>query len=88
MYLVPRICNNKVMSDTKLLQTILDKVSSVDKKIDTLGEKVDKRFNKVDKRLDTIGMSVARLEDDSPTIEEFDGLEKRVNKLEKQTAST
>ena len=51
-------------------------------KIDSLDKKVEKGFTGVNKRLDTIGKSVAYLEDDAPTIGEFDKLEKRVSKLE------
>ncbi|OGM26895.1 hypothetical protein A2962_04495 [Candidatus Woesebacteria bacterium RIFCSPLOWO2_01_FULL_39_61] len=79
------------MSDTKLLQSILDKVSFLDRKVDNGFKKVYRRFDKTEKnltkRIDKIGLQIANLEDDSPTIEEFDGLEKRVTKLEKQTAS-
>jgi len=74
------------MTNTKLLQTIVDKVSSVDRKVDSLDNKMDKRFTEVNQRLDTIGTSVAHLEDDAPTIEEFDKLGKRVTKLDHQVA--
>lgn len=39
-------------------------------------------------RLDKIGLAVARLEDDAPTIEEFDKLEKRVTKVELKASPT
>ena len=68
------------MSDTKMLQVILDKVSSIDKI-------VNKGFKEVNKRLDTIGLDVAQLQDDTPTIEEHDNLKKRVKKLEKVISS-
>ena len=75
------------MSDTKLLQSILDKVSSVDRKVDKGFREVNVRFEETEKRLtvriDKIGLQLARLEDDAPTIEEFDKLEKRVTKLER-----
>lgn len=81
------------MSDTKLLQSILDKVSSVGKKVSTLAIKVDegfkevnKRFDGTDKRINTLGLQLARLEDDSPTIEEFDKLKKRVSNLVTQAS--
>lgn len=81
------VCNNQNMSDTKLLQSILDKISSVDKKVDNGFKNVKKRFDKVDKRIDKLGLQLAELADDAPTIEEHDDLEKRVGNLEKQTAS-
>ena len=83
------------MSDTKLIQAVLDKVSSIDKRVFTLDKKVDdgfkhtnRRIDEVEKklteRIDKVGLHLARLEDDSPTIEEFDKVDKRVSKLENQ----
>ncbi len=80
---MPHFCNNLGMSDTKLLQAILDRVSSVDKKTDSLEQKMDKGFKdvnerinvldgKLTERIDKLGLQIARLEDDAPTIEEFD----------------
>jgi len=82
------------MSDTKILQAILDgqraikeellgKIDKVDKKVDIV--KVEVLENR--KRLDKIGYNLAVLSDDAPTIEEFDNLEKRVSKLENQVAN-
>jgi len=51
------------MSDTKLLQSILDKVSSVDRKVDKGFKDVNTRFDKTDKRIDKLGLQIARLED-------------------------
>ena len=68
------------MPDTKLLQTILDKVSSVKQKVDNGFKEVNKRFDQADKRIDKLGLQLARLEDDAPTIEEFDQLENQVSK--------
>ena len=82
------------MSDTKILQAILDgqralkeelsgKIEKVDKKIDSVkGEVLENR-----KRIDKIGYDLAQLSDDAPTIEEFDKLEKRVSKLEDQVVN-
>ena len=73
-------------NDTKMLQMVLDKVSSVDRKVDKGFKEVNDRIDKSEKRLtvriDKLGMQLANLEDDAPTIEEFDNLEKRVTKLE------
>lgn len=71
------------MSDTQLLQAILDKVTNVDKKVDEVKSVVVKNGE----RLDKLGLELAKLQDDSPTIEEFDNLEKRVEKLENQASS-
>lgn len=78
------------MSDTKMLQMVLDKVSSVDKKVDKgfkqVNKKIDRLDNKLTGRIDKLGTQLANLEDDSPTVEEFDNLGKRVGKLEKQAS--
>lgn len=70
------------MSDISLLQTILAKVSTLDRKVDKGFKEVNTHFDKTDKRIDKLGLQIASLEDDSPTIEEFDKLEKRVTKIE------
>ncbi len=85
----------QVMSDTKMLQAIIDGQKAIKEElradIEKISEKVDKGFKNVNKRidetnerLDKIGKSVAYLEDDAPTVREFDNLEKRVSKLEEQ----
>lgn len=81
-----------------MLQAILDgqraikeelkgDIKKVDERVGKLEKKVDSGFKEVNKRLDNIGKSVTHLEDDTPTYEEFDDLEKRVSKVEKQIAS-
>ena len=79
------------MTDTKMLQAILDRQTAISEQVKKFEEKVDngfkgvnKRFDATDKRIDILGLQLARLEDDAPTIEEFDNLEKRVSKLETQ----
>lgn len=67
------------MSDTKMLQKLLDGQSEL-KKGQT---EIKEELKKVNTRLDVIGKSVAYLEDDTPTREEHDKLEKRVKKIEK-----
>ncbi|KKR09689.1 MAG: hypothetical protein UT39_C0030G0002 [Candidatus Woesebacteria bacterium GW2011_GWA1_39_21] len=82
------------MSDTKILQGILDgqralkeelsaKIDKVDKKVDSVKEEVLENR----KRIDKIGYNLAVLSDDAPTIEEFDNLGKRVSKLENQVVN-
>jgi len=85
----------KTMDDTqKMLQVIINgqsslkqelssKIDKLDKKINGLGTELNGKIDKLDKRLDKIGKQVAFLEDDAPTREEFDGLTKRVDKIEK-----
>lgn len=62
------------MSDTKILQAILNKVNAVELKVDSLEHKVEKGFNAVDERFDKtderitkLGLSLANLSDDAPT---------------------
>lgn len=90
------------MSDTKLLQAIVDGQSSLKeelkndiKKIVVEVEKVKVEVQKVKievrnngKRIDKLGLAIARLEDDAPTVAEFDELETRVTKLENQSVAT
>ena len=84
------------MADTKMLQAIIDGqraikeelkggVEKVRKDVSRVEDKVDdvkKEVVKNTKRLDKLGLDLARLSDDAPTIDEFDDLEKRVTKLE------
>ena len=75
------------MGDTKMLQLILDGQSSIRRDIKEVKEELKKTDEKLTSRIDKLGLQIANLEDDAPTIEEFDGLEKRVRKLEKRAAS-
>ena len=70
------------MTSTKILQAILDGQKLIRDDIKSLDEKADKGFKEVNSRLDKQGKSLSYLEDDAPTIEEFDKLEKRVTRLE------
>lgn len=74
------------MPDTKILQAILDGQTSIRGDIKRVEKKMNEGFESVKQRLDTIGLNVANLEDDTPTVEEFDNLDKRVKRLEKQVA--
>jgi hypothetical protein len=71
----------------KMLQMVLDGQTKIRKDMkdieNRLGEKIDKNTQRIDK----LGLQIANLEDDSPTIEEFDKLEKRVKKVELKVAS-
>ncbi len=69
------------MSDTSLLQTILDgqtnireDIANVREDVKKLDQKIDKVENRLNERLDKIGLQLAYLEDDTPTREEFDAL--------------
>jgi len=71
------------MTDTKMLQMVLDGQVEIKQDLKRIEKKVDENGNRIDK----IGLQLAELEDDAPTIKEFDKLEKRVTKLESQAAS-
>lgn len=53
---------------------------TANKKIDDLEAGINRRIDSVEERLDNIGRQVAYLEDDAPTREEFNSLEKKVDK--------
>ncbi len=81
------------MSDTKMLQAILDgqtglkkDIAGVRKDIKEVKEEVKKTEVRLTVRIDKLGLQIARLEDDAPTNEEFNALEKRVTKLENQAS--
>ena len=64
----------------KMLQMVLDGQGAIRKDIKNLDEKLTKR-------IDSLGNTLAVLDDDAPTSEEFDKLEKRVKKIELKVAS-
>jgi len=72
------------MSDTKILQAILDGQASIRGDIKRVEKKVEENGSRIDK----LGLQIASLEDDSPTVEEFDNLDRRVKRLEKQAVSS
>ena len=79
------------MNDTKkMLQAIINgqsaikqelsgKIDKVDQKVDRLSEKLDKVEKNLTGRIDKLGKQLAYLEDDTPTREEYDKLEQRVD---------
>lgn len=66
---------NQIGADIKLIRSDIGNVN--DEVID-LKSKVDNHT----KRIDTIGKQLANLDDDSPTIEDFNNLTHRVTKIE------
>lgn len=72
------------MTDSKVLQALLDGQNDIKENL----KSVEKRVNEVEKnlesRIDNLGMDLANLADDAPTRNEFEILEKKVEKLEKQ----
>lgn len=76
---------DKYMADDirSTLKLILDGQEVIREDIKELGLKVENNG----KRIDKLGLQIANLEDDAPTIEEFDKLEARVKKVEVKMAS-
>lgn len=82
------------MSDTKMLQAIISGQKALEERLmSEIGKvrsdvkRVEVKVDKNGKRIDKLGLQIAYLEDDAPTREEFDDLEKRVKKVEKSIAS-
>lgn len=77
---------------TKMLQMVLDGQVAIRKDLKNLDNKLTNRIDGVEerlaKRIDKIGLQVASVEDDTPTVKEFDKLEKRVRKVEKVVLSS
>ena len=98
LYYLIKKCNNIAVSDTKIIQAILEKVNSIDERVNSIDNRVDSTEKKMDRgfdevkvmisengeRIDKIGLQLAKLEDDAPTIEDHEELEGRLEKLERQ----
>lgn len=72
------------MTSTQILQAILDKVTKLEKNSERVESKIDTIYNDLTTRMDTIGRDVAFIGDDTPTRDELENLEKRVDKIEKK----
>lgn len=81
------------MNDSQMLQAILDEIHGLRKEVYEFKKDVKDQFKRVythiegvehrlTERIDAIGKTVAYLEDDTPTQQEFDLLEKRVTVVE------
>jgi BMFP domain-containing protein YqiC len=67
-------------------QEVMSKFGQLEKKFEKLDIKIDQVEIRLTERLDKIGKQLAFVEDDTPTKEEFEKLEKRVSKLEQPTS--
>jgi len=83
-----------INGQSSMKSELLSEIHKVDKKVDNLEKKVNDgfknvglEFKKVNERIDKLGKSLAYLEDDAPTVEEFDKLEKRVTVVEHKFAA-
>lgn len=79
------------MSDTKMLQLLLDGQAAIRKDIAQLDKMVNDKVDGVEMRLTTrinnLGKQIAILDGDAPSSEEIKALGKRVKKLEIKVAS-
>ena len=53
------------MSNVKLLQAILDKVKSMDNKVDEVKQELEKTETRLTSRIDKLGLQIANFEDDA-----------------------
>lgn len=81
-----------INSQSSFRQEVLGKIDKLDIKVDKLDEKLSGRIDSVEenltRRLDKIGKQLAYLEDDTPTREEFNQLEERVEKTEQKVTTS
>lgn len=70
-------------------QEVVRKIDNLDKKLSNRIDGLDTKLDRVEKnltgRIDKLGRQLAYLEDDAPTREEFDNLEKKVDKIAQTT---
>lgn len=71
---------------TNMLQSLLDGQAIIRKDIKEVNEEVKNMRGRLAERIDKLGLQLARLEDDTPTREEFEGLEKKVTKIQHHLA--
>jgi len=82
-----KILRTIMNGQSSMKSELLGKMTKLEKKVDDGFEKVNERFNDAIKRIDKIGLQVAKLEDDAPTVEEFDNLVKKVEKVQQNLTS-
>lgn len=72
------IINGQSLLKSELLSEINKLRKETTKGFEDVNNKMDVGFKKVHQRIDKLGASLAYLEDDAPTREEFDALELKV----------
>jgi len=63
------------------------RIDGVENNLTNLSTKIDNVEERLTKRINTVGSQVANVEEDAPTVEDFEKLEKRVKKVEVKLAS-
>ena len=67
-----------INGQSALKQELLGKVDGVNNKVDKLSSEMHDEFSRTNKRIDKLGKQLTYLEDDTPTVEDFEKLEERV----------
>jgi BMFP domain-containing protein YqiC len=80
------IVNGQSAMKSELLGEIQKLNQKLDKEVVGLRQEIKEGFKNVNQRLDRQGKSLSYLEDDSPTRDEHDKLERRVTKLEQKSS--
>lgn len=81
------IINNQSIFKMEILQKLDGVTQQLTEAKKELGDKIDNVNKNLTGRVDAIGKQLAYLEDDAPTRDEFDHLEKRVDKIEHKPSS-
>lgn len=80
-----------INGQSAIKEELLNRIDKLERKVDqnhkSLSNKLTEVEDRLTERIDKIGSQVARLEDDTPTREEFDDLDKRINILEQTRVS-
>ena len=84
---VQKMFRTIVNGQSAMKTELLGEIKKLDKKIEKGIEEVKMEIEENRKRIDKIGLQVANLEDDAPTIKEFDKLDVRVTNLEQRAIS-
>lgn len=77
-----------INGQSAMKQELLTEIKKVKTDVVEHRQETKMGFEKVNSRIDKLGKSLAYLEDDAPTREEFDNLEGRVDGLEEKFTST
>ena len=76
----------------KMLSAFINSQSAFNQRIESelkrLGKKIEDSEKNLTRRIDALGKQLAYVEDDTPTRDEFDDLEKRVDKIERRSSVT
>lgn len=79
----------ELVSNIDKLGNRLDgRIDGLEGRMDKLDRKLDNVEKRLTKRIDKLGLQLAYLEDDAPTREEHNSLEKRVDRIEHKAVIT